>query len=179
MPEHPLNSLVGDRRPLGIGISAEEFRRDHLEKPTAGELSRYSSNPRNAAGDWYEDHIRGLLGPLCTSLGLEMKIHENLGHSEVYLSNKVVDTLLLARRPRSRERDALGLELKFLGGSGSLVNPKILIDVIDFTRRPVYCLYVIDGEGWLKASALEYLAHWWDFTCAAHLERTVRSFFSE
>ena len=177
MPAHPLDSLVGDRRPHGIGISTKEFQSSYVEKPTEKELSSYSSNPRNAAGDWYEDHIRQLLRPLCNSLDLGMEVHANLGHSAVYLSNKLVDILLQSRRPRNRGREALGLELKFLGGSGSLVNPKILIDVVDFTQRPIYCLYVIDGEGWLKASALEYLAHWWDFTCSAYLERTVRSFF--
>lgn len=173
-----MDSLIGGLRPLGIGISPEEFRTDYLEKPTEQELYRYSRNPRNAAGDWYEDYIQDLLRPLCNSLDLKMEVHANLGRSEIYLSNKLVDILLEARQPRNRGRDALGLELKFLGGTGSLVNPKILIDVIDFTRRPLYCLYVIDGEGWLKASALEYLAHWWDFTCSVHLERTMRSFFS-
>lgn len=148
-----------------------------MAKPAETELARYSSNPRNAAGDWYEGHVSGLLGPICDSLELQMEVHAKLGHSAAYLSDKLVDILLRTPHAQRSDRDALGLELKFLGGSGSLVNPKILIDVIDFTNRPVYCLYVIDGEGWLKASALEFLAHWWDFTCSRHLDRTVRSFF--
>lgn len=106
-----------------------------------------------------------------------MDTHASLGHSTAYMSKKFVDVLLRKQPPSRGGHDALGLELKFLGGSGSLVNPKILIDVIDFTSRSVYCLYVIDGEGWLRASALEFLAHWWDFTCSKHLERTVREFF--
>jgi hypothetical protein len=106
-----------------------------------------------------------------------MEPHASLDRSSVYKSKKVVDVLLRAAEPHLPDRAALGLELKFLGGQGSLVAPKILVDAIDFTNRQVFCLYVIDGEGWLKSGALEYLAHWWDFTCAALLERTLRRFF--
>ncbi len=89
----------------------------------------------------------------------------NLGYSSVHLHDKVVDILV---------NETLGLELKFLKGEGSLVRPKALVDALDFSTRRVHCLYVIDGPGWL--SNVTYLAHWWEFTCANHLERTISEF---
>ena len=72
----------------------------------------------------------------------------------------------------------LGLELKFLKGEGSLIKPKSLIDALDFTNRSIYCIYLIDGPGWLRTNYLEYLNHWWEFTNYNNLEDTLLRFFS-
>lgn len=170
-PSELLN-LIGPRRPLGIGISVEEYRRSYLKTPTKSELLRWSRNPRNATGKWYEDQIRRRLDALQKKYAWTSEWHANLGHSKVHLTNKVVDVLV---------NGSLGLELKFLNVEGSLIRPKALVDAIDFSNRRVHCVYVVDGPAWLSGSKagmsnLEYLAHWWEFTCAEHLERTIQKF---
>ena len=179
---HPLDEVIGKRRPLGIGVTPEEFRSSLLPKPSTDILSNYSSNPRNAAGDWYEEHVGRLLDPMCSrhSLRKLSKTERRLRGSLVYQTDKVVDVVLEKVGEVKEDRKTLGLELKFLGGSGSLVSPKSFVDAVDFTNRPFHCLYMIDGEGWLlggKTTSVEYLDHWWEFTCSAHLERTLTKYF--
>jgi hypothetical protein len=180
---HPFDRILGPRRPLGIGATPTEFRASHLKKPDDNVLNRYSANPRNASGDWYEDYVDGLLTPLCANLGIRKaaKFDRRIRGSRVYKTDKVVDIVLKRDGGSNPDREVLGLELKFLGGEGSLVSPKSLIDALDFTSRPYHCLYMIDGEGWLvggKTAYVDYLAHWWEFTCAAYLERTLRRYFT-
>jgi len=169
---HLLLNLIGPRRPLGIGISLEEYRQDYLRTPPKEELLRWSKNPRNATGKWYEDQIRHRLEEFEKKHGWGSEHHVNIGRSKVHLTDKVVDVLV---------NKALGLELKFLNVEGSLIRPKALVDAIDFSNRSVHCIYVVDGPAWLSGgkrgiSNLEYLAHWWEFTCANHLERTIAKF---
>lgn len=161
----PLSNIVGPRRPFGIGISVDEYRRDHLPTPSEAELSKWSKNPRNAIGDWYESQIQTRLKQFSAKHGWTWKAHATVGQSKIHLTEKFVDILV---------NGSLGLELKFLKGEGSLIRPKALVDALDFSNRPVHCLYVIDGPGWL--TNVEYLAHWWEFTCANHLERTTSKF---
>jgi hypothetical protein len=163
----PLSDIVGPRRPLGIGISVSEFERDYLRQPPENELSRYSTNPRNRMGDWYEDQITARLEEFCPRRGWQWTRKVNLGRSRIHLTDKVVDILV---------NEQLGLELKYLKGGGSLIRPKALVDALDFTNRRVNCLYVIDGPGWLPE--VGYLAHWWEFTCANHLEQTISRFMN-
>jgi len=105
--------------------------------------------------------------------GWAWKPHVNLGYSRVHLTDKVVDVLV---------NDSLGLELKFLNVGGSLIRPKALVDAIDFSDRSVQCIYVVDGPAWLSGGTksgmtnLSYLGHWWEFTCAKHLEHTISRF---
>jgi hypothetical protein len=167
-----LMNLIGPRRPLGIGISVEEYRRSYLKTPSKTELLRWSINPRNATGKWYEEQIARRLDALQKKHGWTWERHVNLGPSKVHLTDKVVDALV---------NGSLGLELKFLNVEGSLIRPKALVDAIDFSNRRVHCVYVVDGPAWLLGSKagmsnLEYLDHWWEFTCAEHLERTVLKF---
>lgn len=172
-PEDPdlFDELIGDRRPLGIGVSSQQFRDSYIEAPSLDDLMDrgYSSNPRNAYGDWYEDEVQGKVSRICDEKGWSFTTHVNLGDSKIYKGSKVVDILIA---------EELGLELKYLKGTGSLVDPKSVIDAIDFTDRPVYCLYCIDGPGWLKGRHVEYLGKWWDFTCFGFLEETLDRFFS-
>jgi hypothetical protein len=179
---HPLDDVVGRRRPLGIGITSSEFRESLLHKPAKEVLLAYSKNPRNSVGDWYEEHVDSLIDPLCAKLGIRKlpKNDRKLHGSRVYQTDKVVDVVLRRIGEARPDRQTLGLELKFLGGSGSLVSPKSFVDAVDFTNRPYHCLYVIDGEGWLeggKTSSVDYLAHWWEFTNSANLERTLAAYF--
>ena len=161
-----------------MGISLDEFRANCLENPDPEVLAPYSRNPRNAFGDWYEDHVGRLLETLCSAMGLVLSHQEHIGPSRVYLSEKVVDVVVRDPPKAARGGRALGLELKFLSGTGSLVQPKSIVDAIDFTSRPIYCMYCIDGEGWLRGRNVEYLSHWWDFTCARLLERTLGRYFA-
>lgn len=163
----PFRGVIGPRRRLGIGITPEQFRRDALPLPPETEVSKYSENPRNRYGDWYEAIVAAELERICSRRGWHFELKRNIGWSAVYRTNKVVDVLV---------NGALGLELKFLKGSGSLVGPKAMIDAIDFTSRSIYCMYVVDGPGWLIGQNVEYLHHWWDFTCFKHLEETVQRF---
>lgn len=164
------DNLIGKRRPLGIGITPEVFRKDFLPLPESKELVGYSTNPRNAYGDWYEDLVEMRLKKICGRRNWKFQRSVNLGPSIVYRTKKVVDILI---------NGELGLELKFLKGSGSLVQPKSIVDALDFTNRHVYCLYLVDGPGWLKSQNVEYLSRWWDFTCLKHLETTVDSYFRQ
>lgn len=180
---HPLGDVVGPRRPLGIGITAAEFRASPILSPSKSELAAYSSNPRNASGDWYEAQVARALGPICKRMSLESLPRDArvIRGSRVYASDKVVDVVLRARNPKSPERAVIGLELKYLAGSGSLVAPKCFVDAVDFTRRPFHCIYLVDGKGWLEGGRtphVDYLARWWEFSDAAHLERTLLRFFS-
>lgn len=171
----PLAEIVGNRRPLGIGISPAEYERDYLRTPSKAELLKWSKNPRNATGLWYEHQIHSLLRRFGEKHGWTCKPQVSLGYSKVHLSDKVVDVLV---------NESLGLELKFLNVAGSLIRPKAFVDAIDFTNRAVHCIYVVDGPAWLFGgkrgeggmSNLQYLAHWWEFTCAHHLERTISKF---
>lgn len=179
---HPLDQVVGPRRPIGIGATPDEYRRDFVPKPDDAVLSAYGKNPRNAAGNWYEDYVNTNLDEICARLGIKKLpgTERRLTGSLVYQTDKVVDVVLRKADNAKPDRQTLGLELKFLGGTGSLVSPKSLIDALDFTNRPYHCLYMIDGEGWLeggKTTSVEYLAHWWEFTCSAHLERTLSTYF--
>jgi hypothetical protein len=163
-------------------VTPEEFRSAYIHKPEQSVLSGYSSNPRNSIGLWYEELIGKALTPICDRLGLQKleKANRRLLDSKVYLTDKVVDVVLRRGSGARAGRETLGLELKFLGGTGSLVAPKSFVDAVDFTNRPYYCLYVIDGEGWLeggKTSFVDYLARWWEFTCSAYLDRSVSAFF--
>jgi hypothetical protein len=171
MSTSPLLRMIGNRRPLGIGITVDEYRRDHLDTPRESVLRRYSTNPRNQTGAWYEHEIESRLTEFRRVHGWTSRNHVNLGHSIVHLTDKYVDVLV---------NDSLGLELKFLKVGGSLIRPKALVDAIDFSNRPVHCIYVVDGPAWLSGgrgmSNLDYLAHWWEFTCASHLERTISRF---
>src|SRR5438105_1633365 len=117
--KHPLDDIVGARRPAGIGITVEQFRKLCLDLPANVDGLGYSQNPRNKSGDWYEAHIASRLNDICPRLGLEFRFKTNLGRSALYLSDKVVDVVV--RDTTGRE---LGLELKFLKGTGSLVDPK-------------------------------------------------------
>jgi hypothetical protein len=170
-------AAVGGRRPLNIGIDVDTFRRDSLPEPREQELVGFSRNPRNRFGDWYEHVIEEQLAGICNRGGWSFQKKVHLGYSPIHLGDKIVDVVV------SSKAGKIGLELKFLRGEGSLVRPKALIDALDFTHRPIYCIYVIDGPGWLKGgvrrgvSNVEYLAHWWDFTCSAHLEETLTRFF--
>jgi hypothetical protein len=167
----PLSSMIGNRRPLRIGVTVNDYKRDYLKTPPESILEKYSTNPRNQTGAWYEHEIQSRLSELSKKHGWTSKTHVNLGFSKVHLTDKYVDVLV---------NDSLGLELKFLKVEGSLIRPKALVDAIDFSNRPVHCLYVVDGPAWLSGgkgmSNLDYLAHWWEFTCANCLERTISKF---
>lgn len=179
---HPLDRVVGPRRPIGIGATPGEFRANFVPKPSEEVLSKYGKNPRNAAGNWYEDYVNHRLDEICPRLGLK-KLTGNerrITGSLVYRTDKIVDVVLRRVGGPKPDRQTLGLELKFLGGTGSLVSPKSLVDALDFTNRPFHCVYMIDGEGWLeggRTSSVEYLTHSWEFTCFAFLERTLSEYF--
>ena len=179
---HPLDRIVGPRRPIGIGVTPDEFRANFLPKPDDSVLRNFGENPRNASGNWYEDHVDRILDPICARLNVRKlsKGERRLSGSLVYQTDKVVDVVLRKVGEAKPDRQTLGLELKFLGGTGSLVSPKSLVDALDFTNRPYHCLYMIDGEGWLEGGrtpSVEFLAHWWEFTCSAFLERTLTKYF--
>jgi hypothetical protein len=181
---HPLDSVIGARRPLGIGITPSEFRATYVRKPSDDVLAKYSANPRNSVGDWYEDYVDRIVDQCCARLGLVKlpKGQRKLVGSRVYQTDKIVDVVLRRSENAKPDRTTLGLELKFLGGTGSLVAPKSFVDAVDFTSRPFHCLYVIDGEGWLeggKIQSVDYLVHWWEFTSSAYLERTLRAYFGD
>lgn len=168
-----LRNLIGQRQSPQIGIDASVFRSDPVLEPSRDDLAGFSQNPRNRTGDWYEYTVQRSLTELCPPLGLSFQSHARLDYSSpVYSSEKVVDVLVVDGRHRS-----LGLELKYLQGDGSLVKPKILIDAIDFTNRPVDCIYVVDGTGWLSSRNIEYLDQWWAFTSLRHLRETLASAF--
>ena len=168
-----LLKIVGERRPPRIGIDAAAFRSNRVLEPTEADLAPYSANPRNRFGDWYEAAIaKALMGPT-GRLALTVSTHVKLDYrSPVYAGDRIVDVLV--RRPTDR---SLGLELKYLHGNGSLVKPKILVDALDFTHRPIDCIYVIDGPGWLETKNVEYLATWWSFTSLEFLQPTLAAFF--
>jgi hypothetical protein len=165
--------IVGERRPPQVGIDPDTFRSERVLEPAEAELDPYSTNPRNRYGDWYEATVGETLRDLTRRLGLTITKHVKLDYrSPVYAGDRVVDGLVC-----SEDGLSLGLELKYLHGNGSLVKPKTLVDAIDFTHRPVDCIYVIDGPGWLETKNVEYLATWWRFTCLSALERTLGHYF--
>jgi hypothetical protein len=174
-PDNPnaLWSILGSRRPSPIGITSKTFRSTSVLVPSSAELVNLSTNPRNRSGGWYEAKVEEMLRVIKAELRLETFTRRKLDYlSPVYAGNRIVDVLVQSAAGKS-----LGLELKYLGGNGSLVKPKILVDAIDFTHRPVDCIYVIDGPGWLETKNVEYLAAWWSFSCAEHLPATLREYF--
>jgi hypothetical protein len=167
--------ILGTRRPPKIGISPKDFRASPILEPSQRELTRYSENPRNRYGDWYEARIASVLEASSKRLNFSVSPHVPLDYqSPVYAGDRIVDLLIAPRQGHS-----LGLEMKYLHGNGSLVKPKVLADAIDFTHRPVDCIYVIDGPGWHETKNVEYLATWWSFTDTAHLEQTLAEFFQK
>ena len=93
--------------------------------------------------------------------------------SPVYDSKKLLDFIVAD----GDDERFLGLELKYLKGTGSLVKPKALIDAIDFSSRPIDCIYVIDGLDWTKGKNVEFLDRWWGVTNTEYLIRTLDDYF--
>lgn len=166
-----------DNRPVGVRV--RDYRQQQLLEPHPTELSGFSSNPRNAYGDWYQAQVDALLEQnamgsswqRCSPIEVQQLMSGYL--SPIYDSAKRPDIVLRDNRKTS----FLGLELKYLHGGGSLIKPKTLADAIDFTHRPIACIYVIDGPGWLASGNVEYLARWWQFTSTAFLLQTLQSYF--
>ncbi|MBI5711782.1 MAG: hypothetical protein HZC42_15975 [Candidatus Eisenbacteria bacterium] len=174
----PRAEVLGRAR-APVGISARTFLQSPPLTPREAELSRYSANPRNRYGDWYQDYVKEQVdresGRKCWRACEKAEARASMAgyESPVYVSRKIPDLVV---RDRAKER-YLGLELKYLRGTGSLVKPKVLIDAIDFTHRPIDCIYVVDGEGWMADKNVQYLERWWQFTDARHLGSTLDEYF--
>jgi hypothetical protein len=52
-----LSDLIGPRKPPNIGISPKKYRETYIKSPSEDEVSKFSENPRNAYGKWYEHDI--------------------------------------------------------------------------------------------------------------------------